>query len=102
MKSHPLVVITSIIRQRPAVAVEDEPALLPGFDFSTHFDQEAPAGLLSDGQVKTSLGMVTCGLDVTPQVKVVLPYGQVTCQRPCLETWRRKIRSIWNTQVTHR
>lgn len=66
--------LTCIVAQGPAVTVEDKPALLPGFDFAAHLNEEAPAGFLCDGDVVTSLRVVAGRVYVATEVKVVLPY----------------------------
>lgn len=76
--------LTCVVRQRPAVAVEDEPALLPRLDLSSHLDEEAAARLLRDGDVVAGLDVVSGRLDVATQVEVVLPHGQVAGQRASL------------------
>ena len=77
--------ITCIIGQSSSVSVKHKPAFLPGLDLAAHLDQEAPAGLGSDGQVEAGTGTVSCCLDVAMQVEIILPQGQVTCQRAGLE-----------------
>lgn len=42
------VILTCVVRQRPAVTVEDEPALLPCLDLSSHLDEEAATRFLRD------------------------------------------------------
>lgn len=74
------VILTCVVRERPAVPVEDEPALLPRLDLSSHLDEEAAARLLHDGDVVAGLDVVSGRLDVAAQVKVVLPHGQVAGQ----------------------
>lgn len=66
--------ITCIVAQGPAVTVEDKPALLPGFDFAAHLNEEAPAGFLCDGDVVTNLCVVASRVDVATKVKVVFSY----------------------------
>lgn len=75
---------TCIIGERAPVAVKHKPAFLPRFDLASHLDQVASAGLLRDGQVEARVRAVARRLDVSPQVKVVLPHRQVSRQRPRL------------------
>lgn len=76
---------TCVVGERASVAVENEPAFLPSLDLSSHFDQVAAAGLLRDGQVVARVRAVARRLDVSPQVEVILPHGQVSGQRARLE-----------------
>lgn len=76
---------TCIVGQCASVAVKDKPALLPGFDFASHLDQVASAGLFRDGQVEACVRAVACRLNVRAQVKVVLSHWQVPSQRPGLD-----------------
>lgn len=76
---------TCIVGERASVAVKDEPAFLPGFDFASHFDQVATAGLFRDGQVEARVCAVARRLNVSPQVKVVLSHRQVPRQRSGLQ-----------------
>lgn len=62
--------------------VKDEPALLPGLYLPAHFDQEAPAGFVSDGQVEAGVWAVSGRLDVSVEVKVVFPDWEVAAQQP--------------------
>lgn len=75
------VILTCVVRQCPAVTVEDEPALFPRLDLSSHLDEETTARLLRDGDVVAGLDVVSGRLDVATQVKVVLPHRQVAGQR---------------------
>lgn len=75
------VILTCVVRQRPAVTVKDEPALLPRLDLSSHLDEEAATRFLRDGDVVASLDVVSGGFDVATQVEVVLPHRQVASQR---------------------
>lgn len=77
---------TCIVGERASVAVEHEPAFLPSFDFPSHFDQVATAGLFRDRQVEARVCTVARRLNVSPQVKVVLSHRQISCQWPGLET----------------
>lgn len=74
-------ILTCVVGQRPAVAVKDEPALLPRLDLSSHLDEEAAARLLRNGDVVAGIDVVSGRLDVTSQVEVVLPHRQVASQR---------------------
>ncbi len=76
---------TCIVGECASVAVKDEPAFLPRFDFAPHFDQVATAGLFRDGQVEARVGAVACRLNMSSQVEIVLSHRQVPCQRPGLE-----------------
>jgi len=86
--------LTCVVRERPAVLVEDEPALLPGLDLSSHLDQEAPARLIGDGQLEAGVRAVSGRLDVAVEIEVVLPHGEVASQprlrreRERREGWR--------------
>lgn len=73
---------TCVVGQSASVAVKDEPALLPRFDFAAHLDQVAAARLLRDGQVEARVRAVSRRLDVSPQVEVVLSHWQVPRQWP--------------------
>lgn len=76
--------LTRVVGERPTVLVKDEPAFLPGLDFPAHFDQEASAGFVGDGQVEAGVWVVTRRLDLSVKVKVVFPHGEVTRQQPRL------------------
>lgn len=95
--------LTCVVRQRPAVTVEDEPALLPRLDLSSHLDEEPAARLLHDGDVVARLDVVPGRLDVSAQVEVVLPHRQVAGQRASL--WNRGQRSkvktwrVWSNSM---
>lgn len=54
------------VGERTSVAVEDEPAFLPGFDLASHLDQVASAGLFRDGQVEACVCAVARRLNVSP------------------------------------
>lgn len=69
--------LTCVIGERPAVVVKDEPTLLPGLYLSAHFDQEASAGFIGDGQVEAGVRAVSSRLDVAVEVKVVFPHWEV-------------------------
>lgn len=73
-------ILTCVVRQCPTVTVEDEPALLPRLDLSSHLDEEAAARLLRDGDVVAGLDVVSSRLDVATQVEVVLPHRKVAGQ----------------------
>ena len=75
-------VFTCIVGQGPSVLVEHEPALLPGFDLAAHLDQEAPAGLIGDGEVEAGVWVMPRLLDVAVEVKVVFPHREVPRQHP--------------------
>lgn len=76
---------TRVVGECASVAVKDKPAFLPGFDLASHLDQVASAGLLRHGQVEACVCAVARWLNVSAQVKVVLPHGQVPSQWPWLE-----------------
>lgn len=84
------IILTCVVGQGPAVAVEDEPALLPGLDLAAHLDEEAAAGLLHDGHVVARLDAVAGRLDMPSQIKVILPHRQVAGQRPRLRKQRSR------------
>lgn len=84
---------TCIVGERASVTVKDEPAFLPGFNFSSHFNQIAAAGFFRDGQVEACVGAVACRLNVSPQVKIVLTNRQVPCQWSGLERKKKKERN---------
>lgn len=69
--------LTCVIGERPAVVVKDEPTLLPGLYLSAHFDEEAPAGFVGDGQVEAGVRAVSSRLDVAVEIKVVFPHWEV-------------------------
>lgn len=69
--------LTCVIGERPAVLVEDEPALLPGLYLAPHLDEEAPAGFIGDGQMEAGVWVVSSCLDVAVEIKVVLPHWEV-------------------------
>lgn len=79
--------LTCIVGERPAILVEDEPALLPGLDLATHFDQEASAGFISDGQMEAGIWVVTGCLNMAVKIKVVFSYREVASQQPGL--WKQ-------------
>lgn len=82
--------LTCVVGERSPVAVKHKPAFLPRFNFAPHLDQVASARLLRDGQVEARVGAVARRLDVRPQVKVVLPHRQVSCQRARLRRESKK------------
>lgn len=82
---------TCIVGERASVTVKDEPAFLPGFNFSSHFNQIAAAGFFRDGQVEACVGAVACRLNVSPQVKIVLTNRQVPCQWSGLERKKKSV-----------
>lgn len=69
--------LTCVIGERPAVVVKDEPALLPGLYLAAHFDEEASAGFIGDGQMETGVRAVSSRLDVAAEIKVVFPHWEV-------------------------
>lgn len=71
---------TCIIREGALVPVKNKPTFFPRFNFPAHLDEESAAGLLGDGDVVTGVDVVARGLHVAPQVKVLLPDGQVAGQ----------------------
>lgn len=74
--------LTCKVCERPAILVEDKPAFLPGLYLAAHFDQEASTGFVSDGQMEAGVWVVSCGLDVAMQIKVVLSHREVARQEP--------------------
>lgn len=76
--------LTCVVGERPAVVVEDEPALLPGLYLAAHFDEEAPTGFVSDGQVEAGVRAVPGRLDVAAEIKVVFPHREVAAKQPRL------------------
>lgn len=81
---------TCVVGERASVSVKDKPAFLPGFDFASHLDQVAPTGLFRDGQVEARVSAVARRLNVSSQVKIVLPHWQVPCQWPGLDRKEKK------------
>lgn len=69
--------LTCVIGERPAVVVEDEPALLPCLYLAAHLDEEAPTGFISDGQVEAGVWVVSSRLHVAVEIKVVFPHWEV-------------------------
>lgn len=69
--------LTCVIGERPAVMVEDKPALLPGLYLASHLDEEAPTGFISDCQMEAGAWVVSSRLDVAVEIKVILPHWEV-------------------------
>lgn len=72
---------TCVVRQRPAVLVKDKPAFFPRLDLPSHFDQEASAGFIGDGQMKAGVRVVSSCLDVAVEVEVVFSHRKVATQQ---------------------
>lgn len=56
---------TCIISKSSLVSVKNKPPFFPCFNFSSHFNQKASAGLLSERNVVTGLYVVPSCFDVT-------------------------------------
>lgn len=56
---------TCIISKSSLVSVKNKPSFFPCFNFSSHFNQKASAGLLCEGDMVTGLYVVTSCFDVT-------------------------------------
>lgn len=77
--------LTHIVGEGALHAVKDKPALLPRLDLPTHLDQVALAHLLCQDDVVAGVNVVARGLDVQPQVEILLADGEVPCQGTSLE-----------------
>lgn len=76
--------LTHVVGDGALHAVKDKPALLPRLDLAPHLDQVALAHLLCQNDVVARIYAVPRGLDVQPQVKILLADGEVPRQRPSL------------------
>ena len=100
-------ILTNIVGEVPLEAVEDEPALLPRLDLAAHLHQVAFAHLLGEDDEGAGVHAVVGRLHVDPQVKLLLPVGQVARHWPSLgggmtttsPSQRRRINGSFTTNL---
>lgn len=87
--------LVGVVDHGPPLAVEDEPPAVPGLDdppalaggvaTGPHLVQVAAAGAGADQQVLAGVQLVAGGLDVLPQVEVVVADRKVSGEGPLLK-----------------
>lgn len=73
--------LTHVVTEIPLEAVENEPALLPRFDFAAHLDQMTLAHFLREDDKGARVDIVARRLHVRAQIKLLLQVGQVARHR---------------------
>ena len=72
--------LVTVVDQDPLQPVEDEPPLVPRFELGSHFVEVAPAGAGVEDDVRAQLDLVSGGLDVLPEVEVLVADWKVSSQ----------------------
>lgn len=82
--------LTGVVGEGAFEAIEDEPALLPRFNLSSHFDQVALTHLFRQDHVVAGVHVVTRRLHVRAQVKLLFADGQVARHGPSLLSQKKR------------